>query len=118
MKLIILMTFQSLFLVVAQVFLKYGLRQISHPFSISFSYISHLLQNYYLGLTLLSMIISGLIWFYVIKNYELSIAYPLVSISYIFMIFAGKIFFNESVTLIKLVGIIFILAGIFFITRN
>ena len=116
-KLIILMTSQTFFLVLSQVFLKFGLNKIS-KFSLSFETFKLIITNYYFWLTALSMGIATGIWVYVLRKNEFSVAYPLISISYIFGLLAAVFIFKESVPLGRWLGVGVIILGIFLITKN
>ena len=58
--------------------------------------------------------------FYIIslKDIPLSVAYPMLSITYIITIFTSYYFFKEPITATKLIGVALILCGLFFISRN
>jgi len=116
-KLIILMSLQGLFLVISQVFLKIGLKNTDH-ITISFKCLYNILGNFYFWLTSIFMVLSGIIWLYVLKKYDFSVAYPLVSLSYIFGLLAAFYIFNEQIPLSRWVGVIIIILGIFLIMRN
>ncbi len=63
--------------------------------------------------------ISGfLVWINVLSILPLSIAYPSSSISYVLVIFASAIVLGEPLNIFKAIGIAFILAGVFFISRS
>jgi len=116
-KLIILMTFQTFFLVLSQVFLKFGLNKINN-FSLSFQTFKLIITNYYFWFTIFSMGIATGIWLYVLRKNEFSVAYPLVSFSYIFGLFAAIFIFKESVPFIRWIGVLVIMVGIFLITKS
>lgn len=60
--------------------------------------------------------ISGfLVWLNVLKLLPLSIAYPSSSIAYVLVILASALFLGEAVTLFKVIGILCICLGVFFI---
>ena len=48
---------------------------------------------------------------------ELSRAYPLVSLGYVFTLLLGHFLLNESVTCNKIIGVFFIMVGVYFISR-
>jgi drug/metabolite transporter (DMT)-like permease len=116
-KLIGLMTLQSFFLVLSQIFLKFGLSKIELT-KLSFKTLKVLVFAPMLWLCFFSMGIAGVIWFYVIKNFKLSIAYPMVSISYIFMLIAADLILKEPISIIRWLGVLVIIFGIFLITRQ
>jgi len=63
---------------------------------------------------MLYFIASGL-WLVVLSREELSFAYPLIALGYVFTAILAKIFFNESLTLVKMMGILLIVAGAYLI---
>ena len=75
------------------------------------------LVNWPLAASGASMIIATLIWFYILKHHEFSLAYPLISISYIFMMLASIFIFHETIPLTRWVGVVLILVGLFFMTK-
>jgi len=57
--------------------------------------------------------LSSLLWFAVISTEELNRSYPLlVSISFIFVTLGATLFFQESLSMQKLIGIFLLLVGI------
>ncbi|WP_455220393.1 4-amino-4-deoxy-L-arabinose-phosphoundecaprenol flippase subunit ArnF [Kaarinaea lacus] len=64
--------------------------------------------------------VSMLFWMAALARYELSLAYPILSISYV-LVYLGAIWwpgFNESVTLLRTAGIILIVIGVILVTRS
>jgi drug/metabolite transporter (DMT)-like permease len=47
-----------------------------------------------------------------IRNGELSVLYPMVSLSYVWALFWSKLFFNEPITRAKIGALVLVLAGI------
>lgn len=65
------------------------------------------------GLLMLTTII---IWLKVISQWELSRAYPInIALTIIITFIASVFFFNESVTTFKIVGIVLVISGLWFI---
>ncbi|AFM42748.1 EamA-like transporter family [Desulfosporosinus acidiphilus SJ4] len=56
--------------------------------------------------------LSSFLWLVVISRWELSYAYPLVSLGYVLVIIYGTFILHEHLTLPKILGSILILAGI------
>ena len=54
---------------------------------------------------------SSVLWMYIVKHYPLSVAYPMISLSYVFGMLAAIAFFHESVSAVKWIGIGFIMIG-------
>ena len=102
-KLIILAIIQSALLSVGQVFLKFGLAKMS-AFGWNWQFWQFALSGICFGT-------GSLLWMYIIKNYPLSMAYPMVSLSYVFGMISAIVFFNESVDMVKWLGVFFIVTG-------
>ena len=62
--------------------------------------------------------ISSIIWLAVLSRMNLSLVYPMVSLGYVVVAFASMIFFKESISLIRWVGILTICFGVFLISRS
>ena len=102
-----------------QVFMKMGLKEnpISLPQLLSTKLLSIIFQKYvFIGVAL--YMLAVLIWFVVLSTAELSFAYPLISLAYIITALLAVVFFKENVSLIRWVGILLILGGVFFVTRS
>ena len=61
---------------------------------------------------------GSLLWFYILKHFPFSMAYPMVSLSYVFGMIAAIVFFHEDVNLMKWIGVVLIMLGCFFIARS
>jgi len=55
--------------------------------------------------------VSSILWLVVISRWELSYAYPLVSLGYVIAILYGTLLLHEDLTLPKILGCLLILAG-------
>ncbi len=62
--------------------------------------------------------LSSIFWLVVLSRFEISLVYPIVSVAYILVAIASVIFFKENVTLIRWLGILVIVAGVFLISRS
>ncbi len=60
---------------------------------------------------------SSLLWMHIVKRYPLSVAYPMISLSYVFGLIAAIVFFNETVELHKWLGVALIIGGCCLIAR-
>lgn len=61
---------------------------------------------------------GALFWLAVLSRWPLSLAYPLLSISYIIGIGLSVLFFREKVSLVQLLGVFVIIAGVFLVSRG
>ncbi len=62
--------------------------------------------------------VSAAVWLIVLSRVDLSFAYPLLGSSYVVILFASRILFNEPVTAIRLGGAVLISFGVILITRT
>jgi len=63
-------------------------------------------------------VVSVVVWIMALSRVEVSVAYPLLSIGYIVNALAAWHLFGESLTAQKLVGIGFIIVGVFLLSRS
>jgi len=75
------------------------------------------ITNIYVWCGALGYIINLSLWIYVLSQLELSKAYPMTSLAYIFTLFLGLFFLNEQITPVKLFGILFVIVGVILLTR-
>ena len=63
-------------------------------------------------------VVSLVVWIMGLSRVEVSIAYPMLSIGYVLNALAAWYLFGESLTAQKLLGIAFIVAGVFLVARS
>jgi multidrug transporter EmrE-like cation transporter len=61
---------------------------------------------------LLSLILMFIIWSTILSKIDLSVAVPIASFSYIFVALISILFLNETITLLRWIGIFLILTGV------
>ncbi len=67
----------------------------------------------------LALYASGTIfWLAALSRVDLSYAYPFASMSYVIMLLASWLLFNENITPMRLVGTLVIMFGVFLISRT
>ena len=109
-RVIILAVVQSSLLACGQVFLKYALAKMP-SFGWNGTFWMSVLLNWQFACCGISFGISSVLWMYIVKHYPLSVAYPMISLSYVFGMLAAIIFFHESVSAMKWLGVGFIMIG-------
>ena len=102
---------------VAQYFLKTGVSVVSEKSNSISEMIKSGITNCHLLSGLFCYGVSLLLWFYVLSKMELSKAYPLVSLGYVFTLILGYFFLNEAITVSKVVGIVLIMAGVVILVK-
>jgi len=100
----------------AQVMLKLGTSHTAAGLSALERLFRMLVQPYVLGgLALYGA--STLLWLLALSQLKLSVAYPLVSLSYLLVVGASHLILNESITSSQLLGLCFIVIGVLFLVR-
>jgi drug/metabolite transporter (DMT)-like permease len=62
--------------------------------------------------------LAGVSWMLAMTRFEVSYAFPFVSLSFILILFASIYLFNESFTLTKFAGTLIVILGIIIIARG
>lgn len=99
-----------------QVLMKYGLTKAG-DFSWSMGYFGRLLINWQFASCGICYAAASVLWMYIIKNFPFSMAYPMVSLSYVMGMIAAIIFFHEQVPLTRWIGVFLILSGCVLIAK-
>jgi len=63
-------------------------------------------------------VVSVVVWILGLSRVPVSVAYPMLSVGYIVNAFAAYLLFGESITAQKLIGIGFIVVGVFLVARS
>ncbi len=62
--------------------------------------------------------VSVLVWLVVLSRVEVSFAYPMVSVGYIFALVFGWWLFDENITPLRLLGVAVIIMGVYLVSRT
>ena len=105
----------------AQLLLKAGMDKIGY-FNFAWANIPvislQILTNPFILGGLLTYVVSLSTWLLVLSRVEVGIAYPMTSLGYILTAIAGYYFFNEHLSLVRIMGILTILLGVYLIART
>jgi drug/metabolite transporter (DMT)-like permease len=112
----LLLLLNILMLAGGQTLWKLGLSR--HSFTFSVTGIIKMLFSPIIFTGLVIYALASVVWFYIISKVDLSTAYPMQSLCYIFVSVAGLVLFKENISLIKWGGLIMITAGAFLVSRG
>ncbi len=102
-----------------QTSLKFGLDKLTPADKTSTtSFITAAATN---GLVILGLILfvgSVLVWMRVLADNELSWAYPLLGLSYVFVALSGWLIFGDRMTVMRVSGIAFVIMGAVLVARS
>ena len=74
--------------------------------------------NPYVFMGFVFYFLSSLFWMVVLSKVELSVAYPLLSLGYVFVLLASWFLFREPVSLIRWLGVLVIICGVTLVSRS
>lgn len=115
-RVIVLAILQSALLCGGQVLLKVALTRMQ-PFGWTRTFWLTLLSNWPFALCGLSFAAASLLWMYMLKHWPLSVAYPLLSLSYVMGMVAAIVCFHEQVGMLKWIGAACIVVGCILIAK-
>ncbi|WP_027415579.1 hypothetical protein [Aneurinibacillus terranovensis] len=119
MKGLFLIIFSVMVGSVGQVLLKVGMNKIgSTSLNVLPSKLITIFTNPMIVLGFICFISSSLLWMVVISGNQLSSAYPMVSLGYIFVFIMSIFLFNETVTVPKSIGLMVIVLGVFLMNKG
>lgn len=111
----------AILLTAGQVLWKNGLQRIG-GFQLSITHLStsllSIMTSPYIVAGLVLYIVATLLWLNVLSSAPLSLAYPLMSVSYVLGIIAGCLFFGEQVPITRWLGAAVVCAGVCLMFRT
>ena len=81
-------------------------------------FIATLLINPWVMSGIVATFLAGVSWMLAMTRFEISYAYPFVSLNYVIVLTASILLFNESLSLPKIVGTVLVIAGIVVISKG
>lgn len=117
LTMIVLMLVQTAMLVLGQVFLKLGMRDMG-GWQWTCSYIWHeVILNIWLVLAVVLLIAANLFWMWLLNKYPFSQIYPLTSLGFVFGMLSGVFIFHETVGYMQWIGVVMVIIGCYFIAK-
>lgn len=114
--------FISIIIAIAgQILLKTGISKIGKiEFSLTMllPLIIKILTNHFIIIGIICYVIGLFTWILALSKVPISLAYPLLSISYVIIVVISSIFFHEHISLIRWIGVGVIILGVFLLTRS
>jgi len=105
----------------AQILLKQGMLQVGQ---FSFALVNvipiatKVMLNYYIVLGLFCYVVSVVVWLMVLSRVEVSFAYPMLSVGYIVSAVGAYYLFQEDLSMVRILGIFVIIAGVYLVARS
>jgi multidrug transporter EmrE-like cation transporter len=105
----------------ASLFIKAGMNKLGE-FSFGLNSLFHMAfkvaASPFFLLGLACYVISLVIWVLVLSRLPVSVAYPMVSIGYVINAFLAYMWLGEDLSLVRILGIMIICAGVFLVAKN
>ena len=122
MQTVILVLVPVLIGVVGQLLLKKGMSVVGQ---FDFADAGQIIPQFYRAFTnpyvfagFVFYFLSSLFWMIVLSRVELSVAYPMLSLGYVFVLVASFFLFSEAVSPVRWLGVLVILLGVTLISRS
>jgi len=93
----------------AQLFLKLGTKSLELSFA-------GLVNNFFLILGMITYAVGAIIMVLALKKGDLSLVYPLISLSFVWVAVFSVLFVGESLALLQCIGILCIISGVSFVS--
>jgi len=113
---LIYFSISSLIFVSSQILIKYGINRVGEKHGIQFL-ISSLKSPFVLSGLFLSGI-GAIVWLFILSKYELSYSVLILSITYVLFLFGSQFFLGESVSLLRWIGAMLIIVGVYIVTKS
>lgn len=107
--------------VYGQIILKWRLNQLGELpelFSDKLIFLLKSLFDPYIFSSFFSAFLASLAWMAALKEFELSKAYPFMSLSFVGVLIISYWFFKETVSAQKIIGSLLIIAGVIIISKS
>lgn len=66
----------------------------------------------------ISAVLASIAWLGAISKFDLSYAYPFMSLNFVVVVFLSVLLFNESINIFKIVGLLLICLGVFIVSKG
>lgn len=106
----ILAVFNSILISIGQLFLK------KSSMIVSTNFIDKLMNIHFI-IGIITYGLSTLLWIVILGRIKISVAYPIMSLSYVFVMIGSKVFFGEVIKNNQILGMALILIGVYSIVK-
>jgi len=92
--------------------------QLPDDISGKIRFVIALLLNPWVITSVIATFFAGVSWMLAMTRFEISYAFPFVSLNYVIIFAASFFLFNESITFPKIIGSLIVIAGIIVIAKG
>lgn len=87
-------------------------------YSDKFKFIFSLLINPWVISGIFSTFLAGVSWMLAMTKFDISYAFPFVSLNYVIILFAGVVIYHEPINLMKIIGSLIVVIGIVVLSKG
>lgn len=81
-------------------------------------FVGQLFLNPWIFSSITATLLAGISWMLAMSRFEISYAYPWISLNFVLMLALGVLLFGETFSFLKMLGTLLIIAGIIVIARS
>lgn len=82
------------------------------------AFVGHLLLNPWVLTSIVSTLLAGISWMLAMSRFDISYAYPWISLNFVLLLLLGVLLFDESLSLPKVLGTLLVVAGVAIVARS
>lgn len=105
-----------IFAVASQLIIKWRMStkfvEIPSDFIAKIVFLFYALFDPFIIISLLLTLLGGFSWMITMAKFELNYAYPFIGLTFLIILIAGNIFFNEPFNIYRVLGTLFIVIGV------
>ncbi|MBE0637407.1 MAG: EamA family transporter [Bacteroidales bacterium] len=120
-KVVVLSVLTTLLITSGQVLWKVGIQKAGGfylPEQSIFENVFRILLNGWVfsGFVVYALATGFFMW--LISKFDISLIIPITSVAFIYSLLAGYFIFHEQISLVRVFGVLLIIAGVFFVVKN
>lgn len=120
-KVILLSVFTTLLITTGQVLWKIGLQKIGGFYMAEKSIVENFFRIIFNGWIFSGFVVYAIatgFFMWLLSKFEISLVIPISSVAFIYSLMAGYWIFNETISPLRIVGVLCIMFGVFLVVRN
>lgn len=120
-KVVLLSVFTTLLITTGQVLWKIGLQKIGGFYLAEKSILENIIRIVFNGWIFSGFVVYALatgFFMWLLSKFDISLVIPITSVAFIYSLLAGYWIFHENISPMRIVGVIFIIFGVFLVVRN
>ena len=120
-KVVLLSVFTTLLITTGQVLWKIGLQKIGGFYMAEKSIVENFFRIIFNGWIFSGFVVYAIatgFFMWLLSKFEISLVIPISSVAFIYSLMAGYWIFNETISPLRIIGVLCIMFGVFLVVRN